>query len=74
MNTQILVQKLNNDVKELKDDIKGIKNLLFAPLKDTEGDYSKLFVKKMFARSKRNRPFYQFANKETFLKHEQISK
>ena len=69
MSTQVLVRKLNKEITELKSDVQEMKRFLFAPFKDTEGEYAESFVKKMFMRSQSRGPFYQFASKESFLKH-----
>ena len=64
MTTQLLVEKLSDEVKELKDDMREMKRFLFAPLKDAEGEYQKSFVKKMVTRSLRSGSLYRFTNKE----------
>ncbi len=69
MSTQILIKKLNLEVEGLKDDVREMKKFLFAPLRDSEGDYRESFVKKMLVRSQNRGPFYKFANKESFLNH-----
>ncbi len=69
MSTQILIKKLNQEVEELKDDVHEMKKFLFAPLRDSEGDYKESFVKKMLVRSQGCGPFYKFASKESFLNH-----
>ena len=74
MSAQILIKKLNQEVEGLKDDMREIKKFLFAPIRDSEGDYKKSFVKKMLVRSKNLGPFYKFANKESFLNHVQSKK
>lgn len=74
MNTQILVRKLNKELGELKDDMKEVKRFLFAPLKDSDGKYRKIFVKRMLARSKGGGPFYKFYGKDSFLTHVRAKK
>jgi len=69
MSTQILVKKLHKEMRGLKDDVKEMKQFLFAPLKDAEGIYHESFVHKMLDRSRMAGPMYRFANKESFLKH-----
>lgn len=69
MSTQLLVKKLNKDVKNLESSIKEIKKFLYAPIEDSEGDYKKSFVKKMLARAQNGGTFYRFMDKESFLKH-----
>ena len=69
MTTQMLVEKLHNEVKELKYDIREMKRFLFAPLKDADGEYQKSFVKKMLVRSQHEGSLYHFTNKESFLRH-----
>ena len=63
------IEKLNKDVADLKWDLHQMKEFLFAPLKDSEGEYKESFVKKMLLRSLINGPFYRFSGKESFLSH-----
>ena len=74
MTTQLLVEKLSRDVRELKDDIHEMKQFLFAPLKDSEGEYQKTFVKKMFIRFLRSGSLHRFTDKESFLKYVRSAK
>ncbi len=69
MSIQILIKKLNLEVEGLKDDVREMKKFLFAPLRDSEGDYRESFVKKMLVRSQNHGSFYKFADKESFLNH-----
>ena len=69
MTTQTLVRKLNREVGILKEDMREIKRMVFAPLKDPEVEYRKSFVKKMLARAQSQGPFYRFTDKESFLKY-----
>jgi len=69
MSTQLLVKEINKEVEELRSDVKEIKKFLFAPLKDSEGEYKESFVKKMFARVQSHGPLYRFTSKQSFLKH-----
>ena len=69
MTTQTLVRKLNREVEILRDDVREIKKMVLAPLRDPEGEYRKPFVKKMLARAQSQGPFYRFVDKESFLKH-----
>ncbi|MEK7559695.1 MAG: hypothetical protein AAB522_00120 [Patescibacteria group bacterium] len=68
------IEKLSKEVVELKGDIHQMKEFLFAPLKDSEGEYKKSFVKKMLLRSLNQSPFYRFSGKESFLSHVQSKK
>ena len=68
MSTQLLVKKLNKEVIELKNDMREMKKLLVASLRDTEGEYTKSFVTKMLRRAQSNRPLHRFTGKEAFLK------
>lgn len=72
MNTS--VQKLNKEVKGLKSDIREMKNFLFAPIKDKEGEYMGSFIAKMLSRSQSKGPFYKFAGRDSFLRHVQSKK
>lgn len=74
MSTQVLVRKLNKEVSELKDDLRGLKEFLFAPLKDSEGEYTHSFVRKMLLRSQRDRALYTFRDQKSFLAHVQSKK
>lgn len=69
MSTQVVIKKLNREVRGLKNDVQEMKKFLFAPLKDSEGDYKDSFVKKMLVRTQSSGPFYKFINKESFLRH-----
>ncbi len=64
-----VVEKFNKELAELKEDVRGLKRYIFLPLKDSEGEYKDSFVKKMLSRAIGRGPFYNFKNKESFLKH-----
>ena len=64
-----IVKKFNKELAELKEDVRGLKQYIFLPLKDSEGEYKDSFVKKMLLRSISRGPFYNFRSKESFLKH-----
>lgn len=68
------IEKLNEEVAELRGDIHQMKEFLFAPLKDSDGEYKESFVKKMLMRSLSNGPFYRFSGKESFLSHVRTQK
>ena len=69
MTTQLLVEKLNKEVKTLREDLREMKKFIFAPIKDTEGTYKASFVKKILSRAQTKGPFYSFTDKESFLRH-----
>jgi len=69
MTTLTLVKKLGGEVEELKSDLRQMKQFLFAPLKDTEGEYKDAFVKKMLNRSQNQAPLYKFTDEASFLNH-----
>ena len=69
MTTQLLVEKLNKEVKTLKKDLVEIKKIIFPPLRDEEGEYKASFVKKILSRAQTKGPFYSFTDKESFLRH-----
>lgn len=69
MTTQVLIKKLNKEVTMLKEEIREMKSFIFAPMEDPEGKYKASFIKKIRARAKSPGPFYQFTDKESFLKH-----
>jgi len=64
-----VVKKINKELAELKEGIRGLKRYIFLPLKDSEGEYKDSFVKKMLSRSSGRSPFYHFKDKDSFLKH-----
>ena len=74
MTTQALIQKLNREVGILKEDVREIKKTVLAPLKDSEGEYRKSFVKKMLTRAQSTGPFYEFTDKESLLKYVRSSR
>ncbi len=69
MTTQVLVKKLDKEVKGLKKDLREMKKFIFSPLKDEEGEYKASFVKKMLSRAGEKGPFHRFSGKESFLRH-----
>lgn len=69
MSTELLVQKMNKEVEELKDNIKEIKKFLFNPFTDSEGEYQEAFIKKMILRNQNRGTFYRFVDRNSFLKH-----
>ncbi|MDP3764176.1 MAG: hypothetical protein Q8Q95_00980 [bacterium] len=69
MPTQTLVKKFNKELGKIKEEMHEIKEFLFLSLKDSEGEYTDSFVKKMLTRSGNRGPFRNFKNKESFLKH-----
>ena len=74
MATRTIVKKLNQDIEELKGDIREMKKFLFTPFKDVEGKYKAFFVKKMLSRSQSNGPFYRFKDRASFLRHARSKK
>lgn len=71
VSTQVLIKKLDKNVKGLRSDIQEMKNFLFASMKDKEGEYRGSFVAKILSRSQGKGPFYRFSGKSAFLKHVQ---
>jgi hypothetical protein len=69
MSTQILIGKLNKEVSELKDDLREMKEFLFAPLNDPEGEYKDSFVKKILLRARNGGMVYKFLDATSFLSH-----
>ncbi len=69
MTTQLLVEKLNKEVKTLKKDLNEMKKIIFPPLRDEEGEYKESFVKKILSRAGTEGLFYRFTDKESFLRH-----
>ena len=69
MTTQLLMEKLNIEVKTLKKDLREVIKIIFPPLGDEEGEYKASFVKKILSRAGTKGPFYRFASKESFLRH-----
>ena len=74
MTTQALIRKLNREIGILREDVREIKKMVLAPLKDSEGDYQPEFVKKILSRAQSSGPFYEFTDKESFLKHVRSSR
>lgn len=69
MSTHVLIQKLNKELSELKDDIREVKEFLLAPLKDAEGEYKESYVTKILSRSQQRGRLLRFTNAEDFIKH-----
>lgn len=69
MPTQTVIKKFNKELEKIKEDMHEIKEYLFSPLKDSEGEYTDSFVKRILSRSIGRGPFSSFKNKESFLKH-----
>ncbi|MDP1688959.1 MAG: hypothetical protein Q8L47_02405 [bacterium] len=69
MSTQVIIKKLNREVGDLKNDIREMREFLFTPLNDPEGEYEESFVKQMLLRAQGKKSLYKFAGKESFLKH-----
>lgn len=74
MTTQTLIEKLNQEVAGLRGELREMKDFLFSPLKDSEGEYRESFVKKIRERSQSRGPFQTFGGKEAFLKHVRAKK
>ena len=68
MSTEVLVKKLNIEVKSLRRTVRGIEHTLFAA-HDPEGEYKPAFVVKMLKRLAEKGPLYRFTGKADFLKH-----
>lgn len=69
LTSPIVVKKFNKELAELKENMRELKQYIFLPLKDSEGEYKDSFIKKILSRSIGRGPFYNFKNKESFLKH-----
>lgn len=69
MSTQVIMRKLEKEVGELKNDLRKMKEFLFTPLEDPEGEYRDSFVKKMLLRSHRDGAAYTFRDAASFLAH-----
>ena len=74
MTAQTLIKKLNQEVAGLKGEIREMKKFLFAPLKDSEGEYRESFVKKIRSRSQSQGALHRFTDKESFLMHVRTKK
>jgi len=63
------VAKLNKEVRDLKEELKMIKSIVFGNIlkEDEEGEYKSQFVKKILKASKEE-GVYVFKDKESFLK------
>lgn len=60
-------EKIYKEVKSLKEETKALKELIFLILKDSEGEYKDLFVKRILKKAQ-SKPNFAFINKQTFLK------
>ncbi|PIR87869.1 MAG: hypothetical protein COU10_02300 [Candidatus Harrisonbacteria bacterium CG10_big_fil_rev_8_21_14_0_10_45_28] len=69
MSTEIMVKKLNNEVKKLRKEVAEVKQLVFAIPADTEGEYKKSFIQKALTRAGSDRPAKSFISKADFLEN-----
>lgn len=66
MSTQT-AEKIYKEIKELKKETEGLKQLFFLVLRDPEGEYRDAFVKKIL-KNIRSKPQFTFIQKGEFLK------
>ncbi|MDP1538737.1 MAG: hypothetical protein Q8M00_01770 [bacterium] len=66
MSTQT-AEKIYKEVKNLKEETRALKELIFLILKDPEGEYKNPFINRILAKA-RSKPQFIFTNKKTFLK------
>ncbi len=69
MTTEMMVKKLNKEVGELKSEVKAMRRLFLTSPKDPEGEYKKSFIQKILARVQGGGPFYEFTDRQSFLRH-----
>ena len=69
MTTETLVKNLVNEVGKLRAEVAEVKRVFFAVPEDSEGEYQEGYVKKIFARSRSQKPVFLFTSKEEFLKY-----
>lgn len=68
MSTDVIVRKLNKEVRELRGEVRHMQDVLVQVMGDNEGEYQRAFVKKVFAREK-EKPLFRYATPAAFLKH-----
>ncbi|HDH31674.1 MAG TPA: hypothetical protein ENH26_02775 [Candidatus Wolfebacteria bacterium] len=66
MSTQT-AEKIYKEVKALRKETKTLRELVFLILRDPEGEYKNLFIKRILAKS-RSKPQFTFTNKKDLLK------
>ncbi len=66
MSTQT-AEKIYKEVKALRKETKTLRELVFLILRDSEGEYKNLFIKRILAKS-RSKPQFTFTNKKDLLK------
>ena len=60
-------EKIYKEIRNLKEETKALKELIFLILKDPEGEYKNLFINKILTKA-RSKPKFTFTGKKTFLK------
>jgi hypothetical protein len=59
-------EKIYKEIKNLKEETKALKELIFLILKDPEGEYKNSFIN--ILTKARSKPKFTLTNKKTFLK------
>lgn len=66
MSTQT-AEKIYKEMKALRRETKALRELIFLILKDSEGEYRDLFVRRILKKA-HSKPQFSFTNKNEFLK------
>jgi len=66
MSTQT-TEKIYKEIKNLKEETKALKELIFLILRDPEGEYKNSFINRILTKA-RSKPQFNFTNKNSFLK------
>lgn len=66
MSTQT-AEKIYKEVKNLREETRALKEMIFLVLKDAEGEYKDSFINQILTKT-RSKPQFIFTNKKNFLK------
>lgn len=68
MSTDMVVRKLNKEVKELRGEVRRIHDVLVQVMTDEEGEYQRTFIKKVLLQEK-EKPLFRYTTPAAFLRH-----
>ncbi len=68
MSTEVLVKKLNKEVRDLRGEMNRMRKVLFQVVLDREGEYRKSFVQKVLRREK-EKSLFRYTTKAGFLRY-----
>lgn len=60
-------EKIYKELKEIREETKTLKDLIFLALRDSEGEYRSSFIKRI-SKKARSKPQFTFVSKSDFLK------